>query len=219
MVPLRISISGNGRQQWIPARIVGFSSRLNTVAVPQDFMTWANSNFGETASPAPSRLIIELKQPGDPAIKEYLAANDYEASGSDGDSGKASYFLSVVTAVVITIGVIISLLSFFILTLSVHLLLQKNKQKLCDLMMLGYAPDTVARYYYILISSINAAVLTMSIAVMLIGSRLWHAPLSALGIEPATPWAAIITATAIIALITAVNIISIRRSMLSYFRS
>ena len=219
MVPLRISISGNGRQQWIPARIVGFSSRLNTVAVPQDFMTWANSNFGETASPAPSRLIIELKQPGDPAIKEYLAANDYEASGSDGDSGKASYFLSVVTAVVITIGVIISLLSFFILTLSVHLLLQKNKQKLCDLMMLGYAPDTVARYYYILISSINAAVLTMSIAVMLIGSRLWKAPLSALGIEPAAPWAAIITATAIIALITAVNIISIRRSMLSYFRS
>ncbi len=219
MVPLRISISGNGRQQWIPARIVGFSSRLNTVAVPEDFMTWANSTFGETADPAPSRLIIELKQPGDPAIKEYLSSHGYEASGTGNDSGKASYFLSIVTAVVITIGVIISLLSFFILTLSVHLLLQKNKQKLCDLMMLGYAPDTVARYYYLLITSINAAVLALSVAAMLVASHVWNGPLSALGIDPTSPWGAIITATAIIAMITAVNILSIRRAMLRYFRS
>lgn len=219
MVPLRISVSGNGRQQWIPARIVGFSSRLNTVAVPEDFMTWANSTFGETADPAPSRLIIELKQPGDPAIKEYLSAHSYEASGTGNDSGKASYFLSVVTAVVITIGVIISLLSFFILTLSVYLLLQKNKQKLCDLMMLGYAPDTIARYYYLLITSINAAVLAVSVAAMLIASHVWNKPLSALGIDSTSHCGAIITATAIIAMITAVNILSIRRAMLRYFRS
>ena len=45
ILPLRVSISGRGRQMWIPARIAGFSSRLNTIAVPEKFMTWANDNF------------------------------------------------------------------------------------------------------------------------------------------------------------------------------
>ena len=48
MVPLKLSLSGNGRQEWVDARIVGFSSRLNTIAVPEEFMQWANSEFSET---------------------------------------------------------------------------------------------------------------------------------------------------------------------------
>ncbi len=216
MVPLKISLSGNGKQQWIPAHIAGFSSRLNTIAVPEEFMSWANKNFGES-NPKPSRLILELKQPGDPAIKEYLSANDYESSGDKADSGKASYFLSIVTCVVITIGAIISLLAFFILMLSIYLLLQKSRQKLCDLMSLGYTPDSVARYYYILIASINTGVLAVSIAIMLIGQHLWSEPLSAIGIKSANSVASILTATAIIVLITAVNILSIRRTMFRYF--
>jgi len=219
MVPLRISVSGNGKQQWIPARIAGFSSRLNTVAVPEEFMKWANSIFGETTSPAPSRLIVELKQPGDPAIKEYLAANDYEASGDNADTGKASYFLSIVTGVVVSIGIIISLLSFFILTLSIYLLLQKNRSKLSDLMSLGYPPHTVARYYCILIAGINAAVLAAAIGIMLASGCLWRNQLVAIGVQPVAPWTAISVTTAIIALITAVNILSIRRTMVRYFRS
>ena len=86
MVPLRVSVSGNGRQQWFPARIVGFSSRLNTIAVPEQFMEWANARFGEEPVADPSRLIVELSRPGDPAIKEYMAAHDYEMSGDNTDS-------------------------------------------------------------------------------------------------------------------------------------
>lgn len=94
MVPLRVSVSGNGRQQWFPARIVGFSSRLNTIAVPEQFMEWANARFGEEPVADPSRLIVELSRPGDPTIKEYMAAHDYEMSGDNADNGKASYFLT-----------------------------------------------------------------------------------------------------------------------------
>lgn len=50
MVPLQLSLSGKGRQQWVNARIVGFSSRLNTIAVPEEFMDWANREFSANAS-------------------------------------------------------------------------------------------------------------------------------------------------------------------------
>ena len=85
ILPLRVSISGRGRQMWIPARIAGFSSRLNTIAVPEKFMTWANDNFGE-GKPVTSRIIVELSRPGDPAIKEYFDTHSMEMAGDKADS-------------------------------------------------------------------------------------------------------------------------------------
>lgn len=217
MVPLRVSISGNGRQQWFPARIVGFSSRLNTIAVPQDFMEWANSRFGEDRPSEPSRLIVELSRPGDPAIKEYLDARGYEMSGDSADTGKASYFLTIVTGVVVAVGAVISLLSFFILMLSIFLLLQKNRDKLHDLMLLGYSPAAVSRHYAVIVAGINAGVLLLAVAAMLTGRSLWKAPLAQLGIEASSPWIAILTGVLVMAVITAVNLLSIRRAMRRYF--
>lgn len=217
MVPLRVSISGNGRQQWFPARIVGFSSRLNTIAVPHDFMEWANARFGEDTPSSPSRLIVELSRPGDPAIGEYLDSHGYEMSGDNADTGKASYFLTVVTGVVVAVGAVISLLSFFILMLSIFLLLQKNRDKLHDLMLLGYSPAAVSRYYAIIVTGINAGVLLLAVAAMLIGRSLWKAPLAQLGIEASSPWVAILIGVAVITVITTVNLLSIRRAMRRYF--
>ena len=126
MVPLRVSVSGNGRQQYLPARIVGFSSRLNTIAVPESFMQWANGQFADSPAPQPSRLIVEVSSPGDPAIAEYLASHGYETVGDKADSGRLNYFMRLVTGVVVGVGSVISLLALFILLLSVYLLLKKT---------------------------------------------------------------------------------------------
>ncbi len=66
MIPIRLSVSGNGSQQWLQARIVGFSSRLNTIAVPEEFMEWANASFADEPASAPSRLIVEVNTPDGP---------------------------------------------------------------------------------------------------------------------------------------------------------
>ncbi len=217
MVPLRVSISGNGLQQWFPARIVGFSSRLNTIAVPRDFMDWANGRFAEEPPAAPSRLIVELSRPGDPAIERFLDSHDYEMSGDKADTGKASYFLSIVTGVVMAVGGVISLLSFFILMLSIYLLLHKNREKLHDLMLLGYSPQAVARHYDTIVAAINLTVLILASVALLAIRASWDAPLHQLGLNPASSWPAIITGAVIIILITAVNIAAIHRAIRRYF--
>lgn len=186
MIPLRISVSGNGRQQWIDARIAGFSSRINTIAVPEEFIRWANPIFGDKQASNPSRLIIETSDPGNPEISSYFSSHGYDPSGADPNSGKASYFLSVATAVVIAVGVVISLLALFILLLSIRLLLQKNRITLTRLMMLGYSPRTVARHYIVIVSVINICVFIGAVALMLVASGLWAAPLSQIGISPSS---------------------------------
>ncbi|MCM1077047.1 MAG: ABC transporter permease [Bacteroides sp.] len=213
MVPLQLSLSGNGRQEWVNARIVGFSSRLNTIAVPQEFMNWANSEFAGKMSESPSRLIVMLDKPGDPKVEEYLEDNGYEAAGDHASNGKTAYFLSLVTSLVIGVGLIISLLAFFILLLSIYLLLQKNRGKIHQLMQLGYSPAQVSRYYYAIILGVNALVFVISVSVMLIAAHSWSAPLSTLGVESTSPWLTIGVGVAIILLISLGNLMAVKRTV------
>jgi len=217
VIPLKVSISGRGHQMWLPAHIVGFSSRLNTIAVPEEFMQWANDNFGE-GDPVTSRVIVELSKPGDPAIKEYLASHGMEMAGDKADSSSAAYFLSILTAVVVGIGLVISLLAFFILMLSIHLLLQKNKDKLRDLMLLGYSPAQVSRQYCRIVAIINGAVCAGAIIAMLISRAIVDGPLSRIGVEASTPYITVgIGMTAMIAVML-LSFASIRHKVIRYFR-
>ncbi len=210
-VPMLMTLSGNGRSETFRARIVGFSSRLNTIAVPQSFLEWANDRYSAQAAPNPSRLVVEVNTPGDPAIKKYFDENGYEVAGDKADNSKAAYFLTIVTTIVLCIGAIISLLAFFILTLSIFLLLQKNKQKLHDLMLLGYSPSQVARPYYILIGLVNLTVLILASTAAVVASTYWVPMLSEIGIAASAPWTAIGIGTLIIVVVSTLNFLSIRR--------
>lgn len=217
MVPLQLSLSGNGRQQWVNARIVGFSSRLNTIAVPEQFMEWANREFSATPTEAPSRLIVMLDKPGDPEVESYLEDHGYETAGDRAANGKAAYFLSLVTSIVIAVGLVISLLAFFILLLSIYLLLQKNREKIHELMQLGYSPSQVARHYHIIIVCVNIFVLLAAVAVMLVASHAWGASLSTLGVDSTSPWPTIAVGLLLVALITLGNLIAVSRAVSKRF--
>lgn len=211
-VPLSITVSGNGRSMKIPGRIVGFSSRLNTLAVPQDFMEWANKEFAPPGKEEqPSRLIVEVSKPGDPAIDRFMRINGYDVAGDKADNSRANYFLTLVTAIVIAIGSVISILAFFILMLSIFLLLQKNRRKLHDLMLLGYSPRQAARPYNLLVLSVNVAVLVLSIVITECAAAWWNPRLADIGVPNGSPLPALLTGLCIMAMVTVANLLTIRR--------
>ena len=210
-LPINMTLTGNGFSETYPARIVGFSSRLNTVAVPQQFLDWANERYSSGEALNPSRLVVEVSSVGDPAINKYFDKYGYEVAGDKNDNSQAAYFLTVITTIVLAVGAIITILAFFILMLSIYLLLQKNRQKLHDLMLLGYTPFGVARSYYVLIGVINLSVLVLAIVMALWASSWWAPRLNDIGIESSSPLTAILVGVAIILVITLINILSIRR--------
>lgn len=124
LIQMDIMMRGNGRTEQYKGNIVGFSNRLNTILVPQSFMSWANRTFAPEKEAQPSRLIVEVKNPTDTAITSYFQKNNYETEGDSLDAGKTTYFLRLVTGIVIGVGLFISILSFYILMLSIFLLLQ-----------------------------------------------------------------------------------------------
>ena len=215
MLPLQFTLSGNGQRKVMPGRIVGFSNRLNTVIVPQEFMEWANGYFGSGATQHPQRLIVEVNKPGDIKIEQYMDEHHYEVAGDKMSSSKANYFLTVISGIVIAVGVIISLLSFFVLMLSIYLLLQKNTRKLQDLLLLGYSPNQVSRHYILLVVGLNGIVLLLAIVLMLLGRMTYMDMLHAFGVSGAGVGIAIMVGLLIMGAITAGNVMAIRRKVAS----
>ena len=212
-VPLDFILRGNGNYQTIRGRIVGFSNRLNTIVVPQEFMKWSNERFGSGIERNPSRLIVEVNSPGDVKMQEYFSEHGYQVAGDKMQQGKAQYFLTLVVSIVVVIGIIISLLSFFVLMLSIYLLLQKNTKKLQDLLLLGYSPAQVSRTYINMVAAINAAVLVLAVIIMLLARAYYLPILKALGTDGGTLIIALVVAVVIMALITIGNIIAIKRKI------
>ena len=68
--------------------------------------------------------------------------------------------------IVLSVGLLISLLSFYILMLSIFLLLQKNTTQLENLLLIGYSPQRIALPYQLLTLLLNACVLVLSIGLV-----------------------------------------------------
>ena len=168
LINLEIRISGAGRQNTFKGKIAGFSNRLNTILVPESFMAWANANYADgNAYREPSRLIVEVNNPTDDRIAQFFREHGYETEGDKLDAGKTTWFLKVVVGIVLSVGLLISILSFYILMLSIYLLLQKNTTKLENLLLIGYGPNRVALPYQVLTVGLNAVVLVLSIGIVL----------------------------------------------------
>ena len=178
MIDMMVLLRGNGQEQRLRGKVIGFSTRLNTILVPESFIEWSNAKFAPEADLTPNRLIVEVKNPTDDAIAQYINQHNLELEDDKLDAGKATYFLRVVTILVMCIGMLISILSFYILMLSIYLLVQKNTEKLRNLLLIGYSPVRVSLPYQLLTVGMNGVVLLLSFIILYIVrgyymDRLW----------------------------------------------
>lgn len=207
-VELDITLRGNGFIEHYTGRVVGFSDRINTILVPQDFMLWANARYGEEESNGATRLIMEVDNPAAPELIACIETNGYEIENKPAESSKAIQVVKVCIVIIVCIGVVFSLLSLIILTLSIYLLLQKNISKLENLILIGYTPARVALPYNLLALILNLSIWVISSAIVIFAQRLYVGYISQMvGYDIATsPMVAIGIGAIFTALIIAFNI-------------
>jgi hypothetical protein len=206
-VKFKVSIRGNRKNELFTGRIVGFSDYLNTILVPQEFMDWANENFGGTEPPRKSKLIIEAKNPADPEIAEFFASKNYDIKENKGEQGKLSYLLKTIITAISIIGLLVLLPSMGLMFLSINLLVYKNRKTLGNLILLGYSREELARPYNMLVSGLNASVGLISFICFIVVRGIYLSRLKILNIDntPVDAW----TIVFVISFIFAVSIINI----------
>ena len=213
MVPLQITVSANGKTLNYKGRIVGFSSRINTIAVPQNFITVTNQLINPDKHANPSRLIVKIDPTNRHLIAPFLQQHNLDTT-SPGLQSHTDYILRVITLAVIIVGLIICTLSLFLLTLTIFLTLEKNRDKTRLLLQLGYSPRAIAAYYRNLIISLNSIVFIAATSILLIVDNLIiHHPNPYLSIEQSQIIIPIAAGLIITLISVIINTLSIKRSI------
>ena len=217
MVKIRFILRGSAGRKDLTGRVVAFSKKLNTILVPQAFMDEMNTTLSPERKPEPSRLIVTVSNPADERIAEYLSNHSYETEADDAEAARTAHLLRIIISIVLVVGLIISALAFYVLLLSIFLLLQKNTEKIDTLLLIGYSPQAVARPYHLLTISLNTLVLILSVIIVLL-LRGYYLPLfgqlypsySAASLSPA-----LLTGVALYLLVTLLNYVAICRKVMS----
>lgn len=181
-VPLTLDLNSNDgtgslRHQ---ARVVALSNRLNTILVPDEFLKEANAALGSGEDGGPGRLIVDISSPGDTAIGRYLKEHGLESAENEDDSA-AAFLLRVISGIAGGVGILIILLSAVILTLSVSLLLERNRERIARLRMLGYRNRDLERPFRRMILKAVGGSWVLSVAGLGVLMMFYRKPLTELG--------------------------------------
>ena len=216
MIDFEIFIQAGGKKEQFKGKVIGFSSRLNTILVPQAFMDWSNHEFAPEDHSDPTRLIVEVGNPADENISQYLDENGYEVETDKLNAEKTTYFLRMMVTMVMVVGLVISILSFYILMLSIYLLVQKNSSKLENLLLIGYSPANVSKPYQLLTMGLNIVVLIVAWVVLFFLRSYYMDFIETLfpDIDEGSMLPAILLGLVLFFIVSVLNIIAIRRKVM-----
>lgn len=220
MIDFEIFIQAGGKKEQFKGKVIGFSSRLNTILVPQAFMDWSNKEFAPENHSDPNRLIVEVGNPADENITQYLDDHGYEVETDKLDAEKTTYFLRMMITIVMIIGLVISILSFYILMLSIYLLVQKNSSKLENLLLIGYSPSNVSKPYQLLTMGLNVVVLVIAWVVLYFVRDYYMDFIETLfpDIDEGSMLPAIALGLFLFIVVSVLNIVAIRRKVMNIWK-
>ncbi len=216
MINLHIFIQGNGHKDQYEGKVIGFSNRLSSILVPQSFMEWSNTKYSSSmTSNLPNRLIVDVKNPTETTVSQYMDNHGYDISDNNMNAERISSFLRLLVGIVVIVGIIISTLSFYILILSIYLLVQKNSTKLENLLLIGYSIRKVCSPYLRLTIGLNLIVLLGALGLLSVIRHYYILQLQILSpdLENNSLLPAIILGVTLFLLVSVLNIAIINRKI------
>jgi hypothetical protein len=204
-VTFSVTLAGNGLRETFRARIVGFSGKINTILVPEEFLQWANHRYGTPTNALthshtnalPSRLLVELSDASDERLPRFMEEHGYNLKQDELESSKMLFFFRAAMAFLLTVAALIIALSVAFLILSLNLILQRNRDLYVNLHLIGYPVKAIARYYRRLVCLITLAALAVATAVTLTVRSLYVAKLGTVFAVEGSVWPTVVAAAAL----------------------
>ena len=150
-----IEISGNRKREIYKSKIDGFSNKINSILVPEKFLSWANAEYGNETANNVSRLLVEFNNPSDERILSYFNEKNYAVDKQDLEFNKLLFFFKSALIFVLFVAITIVLLSASFILLSINFIIQKNKELILNLYNIGYNHRKIALFYQMVISIIT----------------------------------------------------------------
>lgn len=146
-IPFQLIIGKGEKQKIYQARIIDFTTKINTILVPEKFLKWANKNYANKNNLNPSRVIVKTKSEGDENSIPYFEQHNYDINKDELKNNELTHYLKLSFSLVLLIGLIIVLAAIWLMIINFQLMIEKNKHKTKDLFLIGYSINQLARPY------------------------------------------------------------------------
>lgn len=164
-IEFNIDISGNYKLKKYKSKIVGFSNKVNSILVPEDFLTWANKKYGKVNNNKTSRILIQFVNPSDKTILEYFNKNNFSINKDKLEFSKIVFVFKSALFFVFFIALVIIILSIAFILLSLNLIIQRNKELILNLYNIGYDHKKIAKFYQLFISLVTVTSISVSLLI------------------------------------------------------
>jgi hypothetical protein len=146
-LPIVLNVTFQGQPIRFTGKVVGFSDRISSVLVPENFLQIANQQFGtQQGELRPSRVVIKTKDPGNPVLVKYLKDNGLV---TDADKTRFSQYRQIVNTVVgaswVT-GAVMLLFALLVFSLFIQLTIASTKNEINLLITIGTSPLQLQRF-------------------------------------------------------------------------
>jgi hypothetical protein len=215
MVPLNFVIYGREGRRTYTGQIVGLTDRINSILVPDDFLEEANKRFSTMPEKKPTRVIVEAGSEASKALMDHIQEEEYVIDGGSEDAVRMLAIVRTIISIVVALGLLVSSLAFFLLLISILLLIEKNRYKNDTLHQLGYPDRMIALPYQTLAVGVDFVVWLVGTLVTLLMYPLIASLMQTIspGFEPSGPWLVIIAAFGLFFFFALIHIWIIRRKI------
>ena len=144
-VRLRLHLSGSQKKGVVLGRVVGFSSKISSVLVPESFIDLSNDIYSNRQAVVPNRLFIRTEANAYSDVNDLMSELNLDIAESELSLSKIRTYLIQMVTLFFIFAMIILGLSVMYFVQYAQMILYRLKDEVHLLIKLGYQPRTVIR--------------------------------------------------------------------------
>lgn len=156
------------RKEWVDAKIIGFTNVVAAILVPENFMSYGNSNFSDGSEQKITQVMISGKESEFGLVEELLEKKGLESKDSQMVIGRLKSMIGTLFLVVLGISVIAVFVSGLVLIQYMQLLMSRNIYEVSTLMRIGYHPKILVKRFFLYFVKVFGIVALVGLSLFLV---------------------------------------------------
>jgi hypothetical protein len=141
MIFFNIRIQGPKGVLVLKGKVAGFSDRIQSMLVPQEFMQWCNAWFAQGEKRSPSRILIKTKDATSPVLNQFLEKNQLQADKEKTRFSKYREIVNWIAGISGLSGLLMLVFAALVLSLFIQLNIVSKQDEIRLLIQLGASPQ------------------------------------------------------------------------------
>jgi len=141
MIFFNIRIQGPNGEVVLIGKVAGFSDRIQSMLVPQEFMQWCNARFAQGEKRNPSRILIKTKDATSPVLNQFLEKNQLQADKEKTRYSKYREIVNWIAGISGLSGLLMLVFAALVLSLFIQLNIVSKQDEIRLLIQLGASPQ------------------------------------------------------------------------------